>query len=35
MNLNLENYNKAKFYFDKFENNFEHQLIFDILKNIN
>ena len=28
----VENYTKAKFYFDKLENNFEHQLIFDILK---
>ena len=27
-----ENYTKAKFYFDKLENNFEHQPIFDILK---
>ncbi len=28
----VKNYTKAKFYFDKLENNFEHQLIFDILK---
>jgi len=27
-----ENYVKAKSYFDKLENNFQHQLIFDILK---
>ena len=27
-----ENFAKAKFYFNKLENNFEHQLIFDILK---
>ena len=27
-----ENYLKSKFYFDKLENNFSHQLIFDILK---